>query len=47
MVMMTVITLQGSLINCIRGVCGALVLVIYDELLHLTQWKDKISRDSA
>ncbi|KAF2894020.1 hypothetical protein ILUMI_12152 [Ignelater luminosus] len=38
---------KGALTNCIRGICGALVLVLYDEFLHLTKWKDKVSRGRA
>lgn len=35
---------QGVFSNIFRSTSGALVLVLYDEILHYTDWKQKLGR---
>lgn len=35
---------QGVIINAIRSLGGALVLVFYDEFLHYTNWKQRLKK---
>lgn len=34
---------KGALVNTIRGMCGALVLVLYDEIMHRIDWNKWLS----